>query len=49
MKFSTFTPATARPAPLLDEHRSALALEIVADHHHSTPSKREDFLEREQR
>jgi crotonobetainyl-CoA:carnitine CoA-transferase CaiB-like acyl-CoA transferase len=49
MKFGTFTPVTARPAPLLDEHRSALALEIVADHHHSTPSKREDFLEREQR
>jgi crotonobetainyl-CoA:carnitine CoA-transferase CaiB-like acyl-CoA transferase len=48
MRFSTFTPTTARPAPLLDEHRSELAVGVAGHYHHSTPSRREDFLEWEQ-
>lgn len=48
MRFSTFTPTTARPAPLLDEHRSELAVGVAGRYHHSTPSRREDFPEREQ-
>jgi crotonobetainyl-CoA:carnitine CoA-transferase CaiB-like acyl-CoA transferase len=42
VKFKTFTPSTAHPAPLLGQHQTELTSHQREDQHHSAPTASED-------